>query len=158
MQMSLKMFLLAEDLWPCSLQGRGWQHLLLSSDSLYSALLRKSLLPPSRYAGFLLGVTNTFGIIAGIIAPTAVGLLVSQVIWGHKPQAYSWKKAQLCSQKQIAFFALNQNLVPASPLTTHACHVAPCKPEPPFWGCGDESGRWKSPTWPHLGVLRDGEG
>ncbi|XP_066838820.1 sodium-dependent phosphate transport protein 3-like isoform X2 [Anser cygnoides] len=31
-----------------------------------------------RYAGFLLGVTNTFGIIAGIIAPTAVGLLVSQ--------------------------------------------------------------------------------
>ncbi|KAM9605871.1 sodium-dependent phosphate transport protein 3-like isoform 2-T3 [Morphnus guianensis] len=31
-----------------------------------------------RYAGFLLGVTNTFGIVAGIIAPTAVGLLVSQ--------------------------------------------------------------------------------
>uniref|UniRef100_A0A8B9SPF5 Solute carrier family 17 member 4 n=1 Tax=Anas platyrhynchos TaxID=8839 RepID=A0A8B9SPF5_ANAPL len=35
-----------------------------------------------RYAGFLLGVTNTLGIISGIIAPTAVGLLVSQVIWG----------------------------------------------------------------------------
>nr|XP_009940311.1 PREDICTED: sodium-dependent phosphate transport protein 3-like [Opisthocomus hoazin] len=31
-----------------------------------------------RYAGFLLGITNTFGIVAGIIAPTAVGLLVSQ--------------------------------------------------------------------------------
>ncbi|XP_038023251.1 sodium-dependent phosphate transport protein 3-like isoform X2 [Anas platyrhynchos] len=31
-----------------------------------------------RYAGFLLGVTNTLGIISGIIAPTAVGLLVSQ--------------------------------------------------------------------------------
>ncbi|NXV84348.1 S17A4 protein, partial [Calonectris borealis] len=31
-----------------------------------------------RYAGFLLGITNTFGIVAGIIAPTTVGLLVSQ--------------------------------------------------------------------------------
>ncbi|NXE50219.1 S17A4 protein, partial [Casuarius casuarius] len=31
-----------------------------------------------RYAGFLLGITNTFGIVAGIIAPTAVGLLISQ--------------------------------------------------------------------------------
>ncbi|KYO25794.1 probable small intestine urate exporter [Alligator mississippiensis] len=31
-----------------------------------------------RYAGFLLGITNTFGIIAGIIAPTAVGFLTSQ--------------------------------------------------------------------------------
>ncbi|XP_062449801.1 probable small intestine urate exporter isoform X4 [Rhea pennata] len=31
-----------------------------------------------RYAGFLLGITNTFGIVSGIIAPTAVGLLVSQ--------------------------------------------------------------------------------
>uniref|UniRef100_A0A8C0IF87 Solute carrier family 17 member 4 n=1 Tax=Bubo bubo TaxID=30461 RepID=A0A8C0IF87_BUBBB len=31
-----------------------------------------------RYAGFLLGITNTFGIVAGIIAPTAVGLLVGQ--------------------------------------------------------------------------------
>nr|XP_009666528.1 PREDICTED: sodium-dependent phosphate transport protein 3-like [Struthio camelus australis] len=31
-----------------------------------------------RYAGFLLGITNTFGIVSGIIAPTAVGLLISQ--------------------------------------------------------------------------------
>ncbi|XP_054658153.1 sodium-dependent phosphate transport protein 3-like isoform X2 [Grus americana] len=31
-----------------------------------------------RYAGFLLGITNTFGIVAGIIAPTAIGLLISQ--------------------------------------------------------------------------------
>ncbi|NXA24540.1 S17A4 protein, partial [Ibidorhyncha struthersii] len=31
-----------------------------------------------RYAGFLLGITNTFGIVAGIIAPTTVGLLISQ--------------------------------------------------------------------------------
>uniref|UniRef100_A0A8C3JVW4 Solute carrier family 17 member 4 n=1 Tax=Calidris pygmaea TaxID=425635 RepID=A0A8C3JVW4_9CHAR len=31
-----------------------------------------------RYAGFLLGITNTFGIAAGIVAPTAVGLLVGQ--------------------------------------------------------------------------------
>ncbi|XP_035201693.1 sodium-dependent phosphate transport protein 3-like [Oxyura jamaicensis] len=31
-----------------------------------------------RYAGFLLGVTNTVGIVSGIIAPTAVGLLISQ--------------------------------------------------------------------------------
>uniref|UniRef100_A0A8B9UJL1 Solute carrier family 17 member 4 n=1 Tax=Anas zonorhyncha TaxID=75864 RepID=A0A8B9UJL1_9AVES len=54
-----------------------------------------------RYAGFLLGVTNTLGIISGIIAPTAVGLLVSQVIWGHHPQAYPWKKAQLCSHRLL---------------------------------------------------------
>ncbi|XP_039367957.1 sodium-dependent phosphate transport protein 3-like isoform X4 [Mauremys reevesii] len=31
-----------------------------------------------RYAGFLLGVTNTFGTVSGIIAPTAVGFLTSQ--------------------------------------------------------------------------------
>ncbi|XP_065277595.1 sodium-dependent phosphate transport protein 3-like [Emys orbicularis] len=31
-----------------------------------------------RYAGFLLGVTNTFGTVSGIIAPTAVGILTSQ--------------------------------------------------------------------------------
>uniref|UniRef100_A0A8C8VQR6 Solute carrier family 17 member 4 n=1 Tax=Pelusios castaneus TaxID=367368 RepID=A0A8C8VQR6_9SAUR len=31
-----------------------------------------------RYAGFLLGITNTFGTISGIIAPTAVGFLTSQ--------------------------------------------------------------------------------
>ncbi|NXW31985.1 S17A4 protein, partial [Phaetusa simplex] len=31
-----------------------------------------------RYAGFLLGITNAFGIVAGIIAPSAVGLLVGQ--------------------------------------------------------------------------------
>ncbi|KAM9175717.1 large ribosomal subunit protein uL5 isoform 2-T2 [Mergus octosetaceus] len=37
-----------------------------------------------RYAGFLLGVTNTLGIISGIIAPTAVGLLVSQQDQGEK--------------------------------------------------------------------------
>lgn len=69
--------------------------------SFFSVPLRKSLLPPSRYAGFLLGVTNTLGIISGIIAPTAVGLLVSQVIWGHHPQAYPWKKAQLCSHSLL---------------------------------------------------------
>ncbi|KAM6334701.1 sodium-dependent phosphate transport protein 3-like [Alca torda] len=31
-----------------------------------------------RYAGFLLGITNAFGIVAGIIAPSAVGFLVGQ--------------------------------------------------------------------------------
>ncbi|XP_075029458.1 sodium-dependent phosphate transport protein 3-like isoform X1 [Calonectris borealis] len=70
-----------------------------------------------RYAGFLLGITNTFGIVAGIIAPTTVGLLVSQVIWGHKPQAHPWKKTQVCSQKLIPFFALNQKLLQANPLS-----------------------------------------
>ncbi|NXK44350.1 S17A4 protein, partial [Chauna torquata] len=40
-----------------------------------------------RYAGFLLGITNTFGIVSGIIAPTAVGLLVSQDL------QTGWRKA-----------------------------------------------------------------
>ncbi|XP_074419357.1 sodium-dependent phosphate transport protein 3-like [Larus michahellis] len=40
-----------------------------------------------RYAGFLLGITNAFGIAAGIIAPSAVGLLV-----GQDPQT-GWRNA-----------------------------------------------------------------
>uniref|UniRef100_A0A8D0KXP7 Solute carrier family 17 member 4 n=1 Tax=Strix occidentalis caurina TaxID=311401 RepID=A0A8D0KXP7_STROC len=75
-----------------------------------------------RYAGFLLGITNTFGIVAGIIAPTAVGLLVGQVIWGCKLQACPWMKTQVCSQRWIPFSALNQKLLQANPLSqrTHA--------------------------------------
>uniref|UniRef100_A0A8D2QMR0 Uncharacterized protein n=1 Tax=Zosterops lateralis melanops TaxID=1220523 RepID=A0A8D2QMR0_ZOSLA len=44
------------------------------------------------YAGFLLGITNTFGTVAGIIAPTAAGLLINQVTWGQKPTAHPWIK------------------------------------------------------------------
>lgn len=89
------------------------------------------MLPLPRYAGFLLGITNTFGIVAGIIAPTAVGLLISQVIWGHKPQAHPWKKTQICSQKWIPFFALNQKLLQANRLSQQAntCDVAPVQTE-----------------------------
>uniref|UniRef100_A0A8C4YTC0 Solute carrier family 17 member 4 n=1 Tax=Gopherus evgoodei TaxID=1825980 RepID=A0A8C4YTC0_9SAUR len=43
-------------------------------------IIFSSLLP--RYAGFPLGVTNIFGTVLGIIAPTAVGFLTSQVIQG----------------------------------------------------------------------------
>lgn len=99
-----------------------------------------------------MGITNTFGMVAGIIAPTAGGLLISQ-----KPTAHPWKKKNNLLSAMDSFLCTESKLTPSPPPLPKMCCGTWQNGALDYFGDRDDSKQEKlhmGPIWMYLEMGR----